>query len=87
MVTEGLRTPDASGWASTATTVPLTDECMLDETKPLAVPIRSPTFTLSPLATHGWAGAPICCESGIITFSGRGIASMGAPLLILLSLG
>ena len=46
-------------------TVPDTEEWMKAETNPPGSAITWPTLTLSPTATTGFAGAPICCEREI----------------------
>ena len=57
---------------STATTVPLTLECTGALINPAASPIFCPTFTVSPIATIGFAGAPRCWDMEITTVFGSG---------------
>ena len=61
-------------------TLPETDAWMSAWRNASVVAIFWPRFTISPIFTHGLHGAPMCCESGIVTTSGAGIVSMGAPL-------
>ncbi len=42
-------------------------------------PIIWPILTLSPTATTGSQGAPMCCCKGITTMDGAGITTMGLP--------
>ena len=60
---------------------------MLLETNQLLLPINCPVRTRSPFVTTASAGAPMCCDKGIVTVSGRGMVSMGQSRLILLSDG
>ena len=71
MMMDGLRYPVASMALSILSTVPETEEKMGAETKPPASAIIVPTFTLSPRATTGLAGAPMCCESGKTACAGN----------------
>ena len=57
-------------------TVPDTPEWMSAETKPPALPTTVPTYTWSPLATAGAAGAPMCCPMDRTILDGRGIATV-----------
>ena len=57
-------------------TVPETPEWMSAETKPPALPTTVPTYTWSPLATAGAAGAPMCCPMDRTILDGRGIATV-----------
>ncbi len=77
MTTEGRALPDGCGRGSTATTSPEVDACTGTETNPLALPITWPFLTCSPSSTQTSAGAPICCESGIVNSSGSGTSSTG----------
>ena len=49
----------------------------LAEIAPLASPTSCPFLTLSPTATTGNAGAPMCCDMLMYTLAGSGIFSMG----------
>ena len=64
---------------ATSTTVPETLEWILALTKPPALPIKVPTITGSPFLTTGSAGAPMCIDIGITTFSGTGIWTVAIP--------
>ena len=83
IVIAGRRTPPASGTSPTAVTVPETDEWTLADTNPSAAAINCPVTTRSPLATHGTAGAPICCDSGMTATVGGGNSTMASARLIL----
>ena len=63
MVITGL--PARSARGAIDLTVPETEAWMKAETKPPGSAIGWPTFTLSPTATSGFAGAPICCASAM----------------------
>ena len=52
-------------------------KAMAAETKPAGSAILVPTFTTSPLATTGLAGAPICCPNRITVFDGISAMIMG----------
>ena len=81
MVIIGWRSPWPFGTRSTDVTVPEIGLWMLADMKLPASAMSCPVSTLSPLATFATAGAPICCDSGIVTTSGSGRTSMGfAPL-------
>lgn len=60
---------------------------MFADTKPELWAISWPTLTLSPFATKIVAGAPICCDTRMLTFDGKGSASMGLLAEILFSGG
>ena len=82
-----LGSPTMSLHTSILFTVPLTGEWMLAHMKACASAISCPTFTLSPLATMGVAGAPRCWFINTATCLGRGICSMAALVDILFSSG
>ena len=52
-------------------------KAMAAETKPAGSAIRVPTFTTSPFATIGFAGAPMCCPSKITAFAGTSAVIIG----------
>ena len=73
---------------STATTLPDMLAWTGAETKAAGSPTRWPTVTVSPTATQGWHGAPMCMDIGITTRAGGGSFSMGFLLVAaFLSLG
>ena len=57
-------------------TVPDTPEWMSEDTKPPALPTTVPTYTWSPLATAGAAGAPMCCAMDSTILLGTGIVTV-----------
>ena len=66
--------PVAVSLGSILFTVPETDEWILADMKACPSAIFCPISTLSPFATRGTAGAPICCDS-IKTSSFPGFSS------------
>ena len=77
MNTAGLAYPLASTIVSIFATFPLTDEWIAADTKPPGSAIFVPTFTTSPLATIGFAGAPICWLNKITAFAGISACTIG----------
>ena len=69
---ETALSPCPEGFTGTFT-VPDTPEWISEETKPPALPTTVPTYTWSPLATAGAAGAPMCCAMDSTIRLGTGI--------------
>ena len=74
-------TPEKWSRGSTADTVPDTLAWTGAETKAGASPTICPTVTLSPTATQGLQGAPMCRDMGITTRAGGGSSSIGFLLV------
>ena len=68
-------------------TVPETEEWMNADTKPPGSATTWPTFTLSPTATTGFAGAPMCWDMDRYTVGASGSCSIAHSREILLSCG
>ena len=82
ITTHGAFAPDESSLGSIFFTSPETELTILADINPLASPMICPIFTVSPTATTGVAGAPMCwlmentsSSFGSITWIGLSILS------------
>jgi len=81
MTTDIILPPMLKGRGSTAFTVPEMLAWMGAETNPPGSPILCPIFTLSPTATIGLQGAPMCIDMGMTTSAGAASCSMAFSLV------
>ncbi len=77
----GIIFPMELGANPMRSTTPEAGECMDTETKPPGSAIFWPRTTSCPSRTMALAGAPVCCDRGMIITGAKGNRRMESPLV------